>query len=371
MIASTRKREYLGPTTQSKFIQRLAQDVATLNMQAVEDIRRIGLGANGRVAGKYQLTTVGAGQYFGAIASGLYATVRYMLTGGVKADDDSARSESQRHSTEPAQLFPVLAKVTNQLLVHRADALQGYRMIYAEDRMQLDGVVGRTYKLVSNADIYEQFGQSCELLSGNPQYVAGYLQGREMTAVHLSKTTAFRCGDVVFRHGAMVQNSETAGRAIRSACVLMDSVTKTWSSDRFYADTRVKHVRGAKLRDRMMQSADNLRTYQADLDNVEEDVYWAMSAPLVQDGSDAEMKTFASRFAARADRLGVSATAAKQILSSLRKPSAAPGRGGYLTRQVVPTVFDLYVACLEYAKAVNVQRSIPLRQLAFSLLFRK
>jgi hypothetical protein len=347
MIVPVRKIEFVGEPGKANLQARLAADAKYLRVLRVSQAREVFLGANGKMAGQYEMTTIGANQYLTAVAKGLPQLVRFML------------SADAGHAVVPATLYPVLAKTINQIASHRQDSLVDCRAILSEDRKQLDGFVGRSYCLVPNAEVNEQFALSCELLRGTPQFYTAAVYGRDVTIVHVSRRQSATVNGVVFKPGAVMQNSETAGRAIRSACVLIDSVTKTWSADRFYPDTRVTHVKGSKLRDRMMQSADNLRGHQIAIDEIEHDLAAAMSSPVIPERSVPAIESFKQKFTARAERMGVSATTAEQVLSAI--PFTSP---------TTPSIFDAYVKCLNVARLVNVQRSLPIRQLAFSLLFR-
>jgi hypothetical protein len=348
MIVPVRKIEFAGESGRANLAARLAADAKSLRMLRVASAKEVFLGANGKLANRYELTTVGANQYLTAVAKGLPQLVRFLLTPDVG------------HVTSPGIVYPILAKVINQMALHRQDVLLDCRAVLAEDRQQLDGFVGRSYCLVPNAEVNEQFTLSCDLLRGTPQFYTASIHGRDVTIVHVARKQSITVNDVVFKTGAVIQNSETAGRAIRSACVLIDSVTKTWSADRFYPDTRVMHVKGSKLRERMMQSADNLSAHQFPIEEIEHDLNAAMLLPIISERSMQAIEAFKQKFAARAERMGVSATASEQILSAIP-----------FTSRVTPTVFDAYVRCLTVARATNVQRSLPIRQLAFSLIFRK
>src|SRR5690606_18063396 len=121
----------------------------------------------GKLSGKYALTSVGAGQYFGYIAKGLGQTVRFMLT------------DDQGHSVAPDAVYPLVSKIVNQLVRHRQDALIGCRAILSEDRCEFDGFVGRSYCLVSNDEIHSHFTLACEMLRGNPQFYSASINGRD------------------------------------------------------------------------------------------------------------------------------------------------------------------------------------------------
>ena len=346
MIVPSRKLVFSGDTGKAALAARLAADAKHLRMLRVTEPREIFLSASGKLAGKYAMTAVGANQYLTAVSRGLPQLVRFMM------------SEDGGHITAPDKLYPVLAKIVNQLLHHRGEAMAGCRAILCEQRKELDGFVGRSYCLVPNEEVNDQFGMACEMLRGGPQFYTAAINGRDITLVHIAKRQSIVVGNTVFKTGAVIQNSETAGRAIRSACVVIDSVSRTWSADRFYPDTRVMHVRGAKLRDRMMQSADNLSAYQLSVEDIEVAVATAMARPAIAERTTQAIDGFKLGFSRKAERMGVSATATEQVLAAIP-----------LTTKPTPTLFDVYVRCLLVASASNVQRSLPLRQLAFSLVF--
>ena len=348
MLVSGRRMEFSGSSGKADLLSRLESDTKHLKIVRVDDAKQLYLSAAGLLAGKYALTNVGATQYFGYIGKGLSQLVRFML------------SAEQGHSTEPVKLYPVLARTINQLLAHRQEALHGCRAICADDREQLDGFVGRSYCLVPNFEVAEYFTMACEMLRGNPQFYHAALHGRDMTLVNISRKDPTMVGQVGLRTGAVMQNSETAGRAIRSACVVLDSVSRTWSADSFYSDTRVMHVRGAKLRDKMMQSADSLNTRQLSADVVEQAVATAYRTPILRDKSERSIAAFSRGLHVKAEKFGVTSGAVDQVLAAMRLDV---GR--------IPTSFDLYTQCLLVAKDANVQRSLPLRQLAFSVVFNR
>lgn len=348
MLVSGRRMEFSGSNGKNALMLRLESDAKHLKILRVSDVKQLFLSAAGLLAGKYALTNVGATQYLGYIGKGLSQLVRFML------------SAEQGHSTDPARLYPVLARMINQLLAHREEALQGCRAICADDREQLDGFVGRSYCLVPNLEVAEYFAMACEMLRGNPQFYHAALHGRDMTLVNISRKNPLLVGQIGVRTGAVVQNSETAGRAIRSACVVLDSVSRTWSADSFYTDTRVMHVRGAKLRDKMMQSADSLNTRQMSADDISQALTAAVRKPILRAKTDAAVAEFSRGLHAKAERFGVTAGAVDQVLASLQFDGPR-----------VMTSFDLYTRCLAVAKDANVQRSLPLRQLAFSVVFTR
>jgi len=342
MIVPVRKLDFTGVEGKRLFVGLLAADAKNLRLIEVDSAQSIYLDARCLMAGKYQITAVGANQYFAVLGKGLNQLVRFML------------SDEAGHSTQPGEINPMIARIVNQLAKHREVAMLGHRAVVSEDRRQLDGFVGRSYFVVSNFEVHDYFSMACEALRGNLKFYTASIHGRDMTAVYAAKSDTIKMNEVVLKQGAVIQNSETAGRAIRSACVVLDSVSRQWSVDRFYADTRVLHIRGAKLRDRMMQSADTLSGYQMSSEEISSAIAKARSRSL----SPEALQAGRSKLVSRAERLGVSAELVDQILSSLT-----------LDTRRAPTLFDIYTKCLLQAANTNLNRSMPLRQFAFSLVF--
>lgn len=342
MIVPVRKLDFTGSEGKRLFVQLLATDAKHLRLIEVDSAKAIYLDANCLMAGRYQITTVGANQYFAVLGKGLNQLVRFVLT------DDLG------HATQPSEVNPLIARMVNQMAKHRETAMLGCRAVVSEDRRQLDGFVGRSYFVVSNAEVHDYFGMACEALRGNLKFYTASVYGRDMTAVYAANTDKIKVNEVILKQGAVIQNSETAGRAIRSACVVLDSVSRQWSVDRFHADTRVLHIRGAKLRDRMMQSADTLAGYQMLPEEIAASIAKARARKLPPEALQAGR----ARLVARAERLGVSAEVVDQILSAVNADNRR-----------TPTLFDIYTKCLLQAANTNLNRSMPLRQFAFSLVF--
>lgn len=327
-----------------KLQRQLALDDSSLDIQKVEAAKDISFDAGGRLQGKYRLNVVGASQFFSELSSGFYSVAK-----GILSDEhpDIKQSEAVR----------LVCLLSNRIAAHRYPAIVGCRLIFDSLRSELDGFVGRSYVLVKNSTVMQQFVQSCELIRGFPQFFKAQLSGRDLTATFVVESAISGNSSLRLRNGVVVQNRETSGRAIRAANIVFDSVSKDWAADEFYTNTRVPHVRGRRFRDKMMTMADALAERQPDASNLVLLFEQARTRRLGVRFDDSLRKRIRKQLALRAVHLHVPMQSIDFVLDCMAARHANK-----------PTLFDLYLCCLEVASRARFGNSLPLRQLAYALV---
>ncbi len=70
---------------------------------------------------------------------------------------------------------------------------------------------------------------------GSMQFFYGSFDGRDMTVVSSSREQVKLSGSPTGTYiGALCQNGETAGRAIRLTPIVLDGVSRSWTAAPFY-----------------------------------------------------------------------------------------------------------------------------------------
>ena len=327
------------------FTQRLRQDDEALDFVKVTDPKDLMFSKDGLLQGRYRLNVVGAAQLLPAIASGEYTTIR-----GLLRDDHP--------DIKRPNIVPMFCHCMNLYVKHRFPALEGHRLILNTKTNEVDGFVGRSYVLVRNSVVFEQFVQSCELIRGNPKFSSAQLHGRDMVVTFaVSRPLSEKSGAVSLFNGVVIQNRETAGRAIRAANIILDSKSRTWSADGFYSDTRVPHIKGKRFREKMMQMADALATRQPKSSDIMAAFIAAQSRILGNRWDEALQKKIRRSLVARAESLHATATLVDRVFDEMQEKHKAK-----------PTLFDLYTSCLAVASQGRLGNSLPLRQLAYAIV---
>lgn len=334
----------LGIGRQSEFKARLTADKQALRLVSVETARDVFLGKDARVGSKYRLTPTGGSQLFSAMSPGLYQMLRHI--------EQSTKGDVKRD-----KLLNTVGDIANRVAVLQERDLLTKKLVCCEERKQLDGFVGSKYRLVTNASVFDMLLESCDAMRGKPKFFIGELLGREMTAVLLAEKP--------MRHklhtGIILQNSETAGRAIRVAAVLYDRTTKNWSISPFTRETRIPHLRSKQIRNKMQMLPDSLASQQKQIESTISEYETANNDLLIRTQASDAVDKLHVRLSSRAASHGVSAADLAAVIDVFSVAITA--------KNARPSIATLYNACCEVADHKPCGRSIGLRQMAFSLVF--
>ena len=341
IIVPDRSIRYAGHQL-SEFKSQLQLDAAKRHILSFDDDpKSFYLSRDCRLGGIYSLSSTGAGQYLNAWGRGLGPLVNSLV------------SESNPDVNQ--QLCPeTVAGIVNRVIKFRSPTMSGYKAIICKDRKQLDGFVTRSYKLISNELVYRQFEQASESVAGNFNLHLAELNGLEMTAVLIDPKSTLNCHGIKFCFGILLQNAETAGRAVRASSVMIDSITRTWALMPFDSSCRVIHRRGKAFRDKMIQMGDSLaqrhKIAKSTVSTVKDD-----PRKRSFEWSEDKKEKYRRQLLRLGDEQGLLASHLDPVLDSL---------------QDYPRVsaWDTYAALLSGANQVSASQSLPLRQLAYRLL---
>lgn len=346
LIAPVRKLHFTS-SERERFVNQLAMDNTSKVIKSVEELRDAALSPNGLFNGVYQLTQIGAEQYFNCLARGMYQTVRSLV--------------NEEHPDVNTRELPTLvARLANATLKHRYAALEGRRAVCCESRKQLDGFVSRSYVMISNEQVYGLFKDSCEMMKYKMPMLCGAIDARDMTVV-VSARESLKTPDgkaLGLYMGAVCQNGETAGRAIRTAPTLLDSKSKSWSVAPFERDLRLSHTKSRKLRDKMMAMGDLLATNQVAVAKNAIMFHAAAKKRVAKDWNAKSRRGLRAGLVGKGDQMHVGSHSVDKIIELLPADDNRP-----------PTLQDVYLATLEVADSMPVGNSIPVRQLAYKLVF--
>lgn len=329
------------------FLNQLSVDNKAKTIITVDSAESIYLNNQGLFAGKYQLTPTGADQYLGALSKGLYQTIRSLMI-------------EPHVDVDTRKLPPLVAQIVNRILVHRFPAIRGRRAVCCSVRNQLDGFVSRSYAMVTNEQVYGLFSDACDIFKFRTQLLCGALDGRDMTAVVASKEPIKLPGssNSGLYVGALCQNGETAGRAIRATTIILDARSRSWSVAPFDKGLRISHLKSRKLRDKMMVMGDTLATKQLFACTVAPRFNASASKPVSATWDETAIKTFRSKLNHIGEHYYVNATHVDHVIDRLPEAGRRP-----------PSVQAVYLACLQVADEISVGMSVPVRQLAYRLVF--
>jgi len=343
-IFDATRRVSLGIGRQQEFKAMLTSDSATLRLITVEAAKDAFLGKEARVGGKYRLTPTGGSQLFSAMSPGLYQMLRYVET-------------STKNVTGSDKVAKIAAEIVNRVAVLQEHALVTKKLVCCETRKQLDGFVGAKYRLVTNASVFDMLLESCDAMRGRPKFFIGELLGREMTAVLLAEKPI----KDKLHAGIVLQNSETAGRAIRVAVVLYDRKTGHWSVSPFTRETRIPHLRSKQIRNKMQMLPDSLAKQQKLLEGSVAEYENSNKDLLIRTPADNALAKLHTRLMSRAVSHGVSSADLTAAIDAFGVATSE--------KQARPSIATLYDACCSVADCKPCGRSISLRQLAFGLVF--
>jgi len=346
LIAPVRHLKYRAGQKEA-FLAQLSLDNRAKSIITADTAEAIFLNNQALFAGKYQMTQTGAEQYLTEIAKGLYQTVRSLAA-------------ETRPEIDTQKLPALVAQLVNRSLVYRFPAIRGRRAVCCTARNQLDGFVSRSYAMVTNEQVYGLFSDACDVFRFRTHLLCGALDGRDMTAVVASPEPIKLLGGAksCLHVGALCQNGETAGRAIRATTIILDSKSRSWSVAPFDKDLRISHLRSRKLRDRMMVMGDALATKQLFACTVAPRYAASAEKRVAKTWDEAAIKQFRAKLSVIGEHYYVHASHIDSVVELL--PTA---------RRIAPSAQDVYQACLQVADNIAVGLSVPVRQLAYRLVF--
>ena len=251
LFQTERKLQFKGHQL-AEFKDQIAKDSTSREILKLDPKEKLPkqflLSKSGLMDSKYALTRTGVLQLCNVLSPGLYQVVKGLIT------DDHPLVDHTR-----ADLRAVL--IINNMLSHKAPALARHKAIVCSERKQLDGFVTGSYQLVSNDTVFRHFENACEMVGSMRMHTA-YLNGQTLTVIMVPKKP--KVGKVVgaknvkFQVGVMLQNSETAGKAIQTMPVVMDNFTKRWSCGKANKECTVQHRKGKVFQNKMMMMGDAL-----------------------------------------------------------------------------------------------------------------
>ncbi len=251
LITKERSLAYRGHQHQ-EFKDRLANDAKNRQVLRLDPKAKAPkpflLDKRGRLDGKYTLTRTGGMQLANAMGRGMYQLI---------LDLDGDQDPDINHDKSPT----LLASTLNSLIRLRKPRIARHKAIVCDERMELDGFVASSYQLVSNEKIFRHYEQACELV-GKFRFHSAYLSGLEMLVLLMpSDGKVFgvpSTENARFQTGLVLQNSETAGRSVRSTLVYMDTITRSWSCAPWSKDNKVQHRKGKVFGQKIMMMGDSL-----------------------------------------------------------------------------------------------------------------
>jgi hypothetical protein len=346
LIESTR-RVLFRSNQQEDFLKQLVSDNDHLVTISIDELRQVAFDARGKFGQEYGMTSVGAEQYLNAVTKGLYQVVRSIMN--EKREDIDTRNRVQ-----------LVSSMVNQLAKYRFNALVGMRAICCSSRLQLDGFVSKSYLLVTNDTVHRLFMDACDSLPTKLQLLCGELDGRDMTVVLAAREPLrLSSGKSGLYIGAVCQNGETAGRAIRQSPILLDLKSRSWSVAPFEAGLRVPHLRSKQLRDRMMRLGDTLADCHRNVVEQAGNYHDAAQQRVAPKWDPPAVQKLRERLVRLSDGLYVQTTYLDEIINLLPEPGDRP-----------PSWQDVYVIALHVADGIRIGASLPVRQLAYRMLFR-
>ena len=347
IFGPSRKLEF-GANQYQAFLTQLEIDAKNKIVVSISKPEELYLDSQrARVGGKYQMTPIGGEQLLNSLAKGLYPTIRSLV-----AED--------RIDINHKDIPPLVAQVVNRITRHRFPAVEARRMVCCDRRQQIDGFVSKSYAMISNDRVMGLFNDACELMPQKMTMLRAELSGREMTFVVSARESLRLNGkEIGVYGGALCQNGETAGRAIRAANILLDATTKSWSVSPFENALRISHTKSRKLRDKMMAMGDELASRRLSTNVIAARLSQSPAKIVMPDWTTKSVGKFRGRLLSVAESLHVNASSIDEVMALLppensRKP---------------PSVGRVYSACLEVADELAVGKSISLRQLAYKLMF--
>lgn len=344
IIEKSRLLRFDGPARESDLRQRMVLDDQRKRTIRVEEARSVFLDAQAKMAGQYGLTSVGASQYFKVLSPGLYQLVRTIV-----ADEETKGFKSSA---------ALISQIVNRVAAHRESQIVGSVALCCDQRNQLDGFFSSKYAQVSNERVYDLFKDACDLLKTRTSLYLAELAGRDLTAVVMPSSPLPGNDGVKLYVGAVCQNGETVGRAIRMSIVVYDRATGSWSVEPFRSDARLPHIRPRKLRDKMMMIGEVLNSRQREAARLPSKFALSRSTRVAKTWDAATIKSFRRKFLVRSHEFSVPAEHIDSVIKLLPAAGKRP-----------PVLLDVYAACLQVASEQTVGRSFGLRQLAFELVF--
>jgi hypothetical protein len=238
----------------------------------------------------------------------------------------------------------------------------GSRMIGDSKRKLIEGIVGPRYVFVSNKRVMESVVEAASAMSGHLRFSSAILDNRDLHVVYRAAdntvVTNSHLGN--FYYGVLTQNGETGSKAIRSANVLFDAKTKSWSSDVFVSETRIRHVSESKVTDKLMQLTDVIVSRQITSKDVASLVTLASSTKAFE-RKEADAEKYAIALARRLGIFDVRASVAKQVVRAVLNDNPL--------QVSVFSKLHVYESMLNVASRLGSAEALSLRQVAYKLVF--
>ncbi len=136
-----------------------------------------------------------------------------------------------------------LLRIYNQAVKLAGANAVGFKLVVDKRGGHVVGVVGRTYKFVSNAEVLRLAARYFK--QAQPGYVLmkAELNNRELSLLASRRGASVNSDGVSFKQGLALYNSETTKRAIFAPQVLFDSLTKSYSYEPESSANRMIHRR--------------------------------------------------------------------------------------------------------------------------------
>jgi hypothetical protein len=344
MFVPVTVRRFVGPKSADALSEHLAKQKQNTKLVKIINPAMIRLASNGKIAGKFQLTTAAAREFGSRIAQHFGSSL-------IDLSQYAVNEASTQKIVEAVNDFSSLAY----------SKFEDWKLVIDVEEKLVVGLVGPRYRVTTNFDFWSGIRRTCLQQADIPRLFTATLSNRNLDIVMAGKDHV-SAGSSIFVRGILAQNAETSGRAVRASNVLIawesgESGHGEWACDNFYTDTRIPHLKGRRFDSRMTKIYDRLRARRISDATIKK--AWE---------SAAKTRLFDTSFSA--EKLVDKLTELLQA-KGLSKKDAKYAASGTVFQSQRPTVVDLFRALSRQAKGRNDVNAIKCRQVAYSLCFIK
>lgn len=269
------------------------------------------------------------------IASGLYSVLFNLWS-------DSQLPEDQKNK--------LLLNIYRSAIQLSGRSITKYKFVVDFSKMEIVGVVGRKYKFVPNTEIIKSI-QTYFNKGGDYVSIKATMRNRDLQIVAIRKGMQKRLGDIEFRQGVAIFNSETTRQAIYLPQLVFDSQSKSYSMEAADKENRLIH-RAKKRFSQILAGVIDSAIHSASILDKCADNYTKLSRQVICDRSNTS--DFLLKYQKSLQRYDITSVSASDVVNRLK------------TLEYV-THWDLYKSLVISA---NTMRSSErqLRLLAFEIL---
>lgn len=192
----------------------------------VTDLQQLMISEKGVTPSQYRWEFMAFQQLCNSLAGGLFAALSTLWKVGEHLPVDDRRK--------------TLLRTYHNALKLGIKEVTGTKLVVDKSDKTIVGVVGRTYKYVSNFDLLSMLSRN---FGDRGNYVSGYssIRNRDICLLGICRDVSRHANGVVFRQGVGVFNSETTRQAIYVPRLVYDSVTRSYSVEPANPDNRLIH----------------------------------------------------------------------------------------------------------------------------------